>query len=77
MRLKMKASNLRKNPESQSRRVIVDANLISESAARAQVESLIFKGKKKPRNKFERAAQKSFMDLVMVLMKDGGRLVKP
>lgn len=71
----MSASNMSKNPE--GRRIVVDASLVGQRAARCRAEKLIFKGKKKPRNKFERAAQKSFMDLVMALMKDGGRLIKP
>lgn len=59
-----------------NRRVAVDGRLVGERTARRQAEQLIFKGKKKPRTKFDRAAQKSFMDLVMVLLKDGGCLVK-
>lgn len=69
----MRSSCLSKNMVDRS--VAVDVRLVGECAARAQAERLIFRGKKPPRNKFERAAQKSFMDLVMVLMKDG-RLVK-
>lgn len=70
----MRASDLSKKMVDRS--VAVDVRLVGECAARDQAEKLIFQGKKSPRNKFERAAQKSFMDLVMVLMKDGGRLVK-
>lgn len=56
--------------------VMVDIREMGSDAARVRAEDLIFQGKKKPSDKYERAAQKSFMDLVMELMKDGGQLVK-
>lgn len=71
----MRTSDLSK--KSVDRSVAVDVRLVGERAARIRAEKLIFKGKKKPRTKFDLAAQRSFMDLVMLLMKDGGCLIKP
>ncbi len=55
--------------------VVVDTLVMRQEEARARAEELIFKGTK-PGDKYDLAARKSFMDLVMELMKDGGQLVK-
>lgn len=43
--------------------------------ARAQIESLLYKGVR-PSNKFEAAARQSFVDSVMAIMGNDCRLVK-
>lgn len=56
--------------------VIADIGQDGSNVARMKIEELIFDDQANPVNKFECAAQKSFMDLVMYLMGDGGRFIK-
>lgn len=56
--------------------VIADIGQDGSNVARMKIERLIFDDQVNPVNKFEYAAQKSFMDLVMCFMSDGGRFIK-
>lgn len=54
--------------------VLIDRGLVGEDEARVEVEKLLFPSP--AGDKFEIAARKSFIDTVMYLMGDDGRMEK-